>query len=73
MSHTPVPLDPPNSLLISHWTIEDAEEFLKESPLKQNLSNGVIELVNMVHPTSHWICPKPKEGSDVEKTQAPVS
>ena len=56
-----------NKSLIRYWKLSGADVFPKTSRLKQNLPNGVINVVNFAISECRGICQSPLDVSSLEK------
>ena len=62
-----------NKSLIRYWKLSGADVFPNASRLKQNLPNGVINVVNLALSGCKGICQSPLDVSSLEKYRVPAS
>ena len=62
-----------NKSLIRYWKLSGADVFPNASRLKQNLPNGVINVVNFAISECRGICQSPLDVSSLEKYRVPAS
>ena len=62
-----------NKSLIGYWKISGSDVIPNASRLKQNLPNGVINVVNLALSGCRGICQSPLDVSSLEKYRVPAS